>query len=264
MRKVIFLLAGIAFAVAACDEVPTETTAPETAADAPAFKTVAGSSIWAEMSAKLERVVMAEVITAAESGEAGITVLAKDLGNKQLDFDFVPFDPRRAGTPVTDGGWSGSIDGPTDDITYAVDQLGGAIDGLTQAQTNAAIDAAMATWDGQTCSDLPITKNPDFGVPLGVLAGGFLVADVMHAGWDKLNFGGGVLGVTFTFLFCAPCEPTPVYTDIDSNGKLDTAFGEIYYDPVNNIGTPEPWPWTTDGTGIERMMGASSGRPSLS
>lgn len=108
------------------------------------------------------RVVMAEYVTGA-GDKAGATVVSKDVGNKQLALDFVPFDPRRAGTPTTNGGWSGSVTGPDDDITYAVDQLGGAIDGLTQAQTNAAIDAAMATWEAATCSDLPIFKNPDFG-----------------------------------------------------------------------------------------------------
>jgi len=196
------------------------------------------------------RAVMVEYVT-GDGDEAGATVLSKDVGNKQLDFDFVPFDPRRAGTPITNGGWSGSVDGPTDDITYAVDQLGGAIDGLTQEQTNAAIDAAMATWESRSCSNLPLTKNPDFGVPLGVLAGGFLVADVMHAGWDKVEFEGGTLGATFTFGFCDPCDgPDFAWTDINNDGKNDTAWSEIYYDPFSGFFGP-PWPWTTDGSGVD-------------
>ncbi len=196
------------------------------------------------------RAVMAEYVT-GDGDEAGATVISKDVGNKQLLFDFVPFDWRRTG-------WSGSSGGPTDDITYAVDLGDGAIDFLSAAATTAAIDAAMGTWDGEKCSDLPITKVSDGGFDLGVQAwlwglGGspYVVADIMHAGWNDVNFGGGVLGVTITFGFCNPCLPTPVWTDMDGNGKLDAAFREIYYDPVNNIGAPQPWPWTTDGTGID-------------
>jgi hypothetical protein len=189
------------------------------------------------------RVVMAEYVT-GDGDEAGAMVISKDVGNKQLSFDFVPFDPRRP--------WSGPVSGPTDDITYAVDVGDGAIDALSAAATTAAIDAAMGTWDGETCSNLPLTKNPDFGLDLGVIfGGGWLVADVMHAGWNDVNYAGGVLGVTYTFGFCDPCGATPVWTDIDNNKKADAAFREIYYDPVDNSGTPQPWPWTTDGTGID-------------
>lgn len=39
--------------------------------------------------------------------------------------------------------------------------------------------------------------------------------------------------------FCAPCGASPVFTDIDDNGKLDAAFREIYYDPSPN--------WADDG-----------------
>ena len=198
------------------------------------------------------RVAIAEYVTGA-GDEAGATVLSKDVGNMQLALDFVPFDPRRAGTPITNGGWSGSVMGPDDDITYAIDQLGGAIDGLTQAQTNASIDAAMATWEGEACSNLPITQNPDFGVDLGVIfGGGFVVADIQHAGWNNVNFGGGVLGATFTLGFCSPCSGDDfAWTDIDNNGKGDVAFREIYYDPEANFNTPSPWPWTMDGTGVD-------------
>lgn len=184
------------------------------------------------------RAAMAEVLMEGGGEEMGITVFAKDVGNKQLAFDFVPFDPRRVP-------WSG-LTGATDDITYAVDQTGDAVPvfgGLTAAQTTAAIDRAMATWDAMICSTLPITKNPDFGIDIGVVAfifglGGspFVVADVQHAGWRDINFGGGVLGVTFTFQFV---DGAGNPTDIDNNGKLDAAFREIYYDPSFN--------WADDG-----------------
>ena len=174
--------------------------------------------------------------------EAGATVISKVVGNKQLGHDFVPFDSRRAG-------WSGSASG-SDDITYAIDQTGDAVPslgGLSGAQTTAAINRAMATWDEVNCSTLPLTQNSSSGIDIGVVAflngfGGspFIVADVQHAGWRDIDFAPGILGVTFTFIFINP-DGSP--TDIDSNGNLDAAFREIYYDPsftwrddgVNNI-----------------------------
>lgn len=181
------------------------------------------------------RAYSADYVTAPASGEAGNTVLAKDTGNKQLDFDFVPFDPRREG-------WSGPVGGLADDITYAVDMTGDAVPvfgGLSGAQTDAAIDRAMASWEARNCSTLPISQNPDFGLDIGVVAfqigfGGspFVFADVQHAGWRDINFAGGVLGVTFTFGFIDVSQlPNIVFTDVDNNRKFDAAFREIYYDP---------------------------------
>ena len=65
----------------------------------------------------------------------------------------------------------------------------------------------------------------------------FILADVQHAGWRDINFGGGVLGATFTFIFV---DGGGNLTDIDNNGKLDTAFREIYYDPS--------FSWADDGS----------------
>jgi hypothetical protein len=61
------------------------------------------------------RVAMAEFTVAADGGVSGGTVLAHNVGNKHLGADFVPFDPRRS--------WSGPVNGPTDNITYAIDRL---------------------------------------------------------------------------------------------------------------------------------------------
>jgi hypothetical protein len=175
------------------------------------------------------RVEMAEYLTSPASGdEAGATLLARDLGNKRLSADFVAFDPRRT--------WSGSDTG-SDDITFAIDQTGDAVPpfgGATAAATTAAIQAAMGTWSSVACSSLAVDQVADFGLDLGVVAflnnlGGspFVVADLMHAGWRDIDFAGGVLGVTFTFVFTSGGVPT----DIDANGQDDVAFREIYYDP---------------------------------
>ena len=78
-----------------------------------------------------------------------------------------------------------------------------------------------------------------FGAALGLPFSG---ADIFHAGW--LFLGPNVLGVTITFVFIDVSQlPNIVFTDIDGNGKLDTAFREIYYadgftwfdDGVSNI-----------------------------
>jgi len=185
------------------------------------------------------RITMAELITSGEDEEVGITIIASDVGNKQLEFDFVPNDPRRA--------WSGPADQASDDITYAIDQTDDATPiygGLTIAETDAAIVRAMDTWDNQSCSDLPIVRNPDFGIDIGVVAfiyglGGspFIFADIHHAGWRDVNFAGNTLAATFTFGFI---DEMGAFTDVNNDGKLDAAFREIYYDPS--------FPWADDGS----------------
>ena len=163
------------------------------------------------------RVDYAEYLTGGD--EAGQTVFFNNRGNKQLTAHFVPGDPRRGGRT---------------DITYLVDQTEGAVDGLTTAQTTAAIDRAMATWQGVNCSTLPITKLPNVPGDLGVVEfqnglGGspFFFADLTHAGWLPPGIlAPNVIAVTFTFVFINP-DLSP--TDIDNNGLSDVAFREILY-----------------------------------
>lgn len=182
------------------------------------------------------RVAMAEYVTRAEPGaEMGNTVIARDLGNKRLSTQFVEGDPRRA--------WSGP---GANAVTYAVDRTGDAVPlfgGLGGAATDGAIARAMNSWNGLRCSELNMSRNPDFGLDIGVIAflnglGGspFVFADVQHAGWRDINFPGGILGVAFTFVWVDLNGPT----DIDADGYADTAFREIYYDPS--------WAWGTDGS----------------
>jgi len=183
------------------------------------------------------RVLMAETLTAAGSDEMGITVVAKNVGNKQFGEDFVAGDLRRPWS--SDGGNA---------ITYAIDQTADAVPpsgGLTAAQTDAAIERGVMTWDDVRNTDLGLTRNPDGGLDIGAVAwqvsGGlvgspFVFADIQHAGFRDLDFVGGVLGVTFTYIFV---EGANIPTDIDNNGKADVAFREIYYDPT--------WEWKDDG-----------------
>src|SRR5262245_46426521 len=176
------------------------------------------------MNAQLEsngydfRVDRAEYITSDDSAEAGQTVIFNNR-TKQLGVHFVPGDPRRGGRT---------------NITYIVDQAEGAIDGLTVAQTTAAIDRAMATWNDVTCSTIPITKLPDipnldigiFETLLGRPGGPFFLADITHAGWLPAGvLPANVIAVTFTAIFVSGGVPT----DIDNNGQIDAAFREILY-----------------------------------
>lgn len=239
-----------AFALAACDgrmaepELTTDAPAPSPSGMAlPSFSKTAATDAATELSALMDnvngaleaeganyRVAIAEYITDGSGGDAGGTVLSKAIGNKQLVGDFIPNDPRRAP-------WSGPVSGGVDNITYAIDETGDAVPpvgGLTAGQTTGAIDRAMATWDAETCSDLPITRNNATGIDIGRVAflnglGGSLaiVGDVQHAGWRDINFAGNILGVTFTFIFTSGGVPT----DANGDGQADVAFREIYYDP---------------------------------
>jgi hypothetical protein len=192
------------------------------------------------------RAALADYLTPTGSGELGSTVITRSLGNKRLPHDFVPFDSRRAD-------WSGT--GADDDITFAIDQTGDAVppstavEPITAAQTTAAIRSAMATWDNLTCTTLPLVETSAGTTDLGVFAfevtGGArgsetIVADIQHAGWRDVNFAGGILGVTITYIFL---NDDGSETDIDGNGLPDVAFREIYYDPS--------WIWRVNGGDID-------------
>jgi len=165
-------------------------------------------------------VAQVDYLTSEESDDVGQTVFFNDRA-KQLGAHFVPGDPRRGGRA---------------NITYLVDQAEGAVDGLTVAQTTAAIDRAMATWNGVNCSTIPITKRPDIpGLDIGLVerllgqpGGPFFLADITHAGWLPAGvLPQNVIAATFTFIFIDPATRAP--SDIDNNGKLDVAFREILY-----------------------------------
>ena len=235
-----------ALAVTACtDEPVSPTTTPPVPAMSPALAAPSAGTaeeilaLMDAINAQLAvagtdyRVAVAEYLTSPGGGEAGSIILARDLGNKRLDEDFVPFDPRRSD-------WSGSVSGPLDDITFAIDQTTDGtpiLGGLSGEQATAAIQRGVASWEAVQCSNPPLTENPSFGLDIGIVAfleglGGatpFVFADVQHAGFSDIDFGGFVLGVTFTFVFVTDAGDL---TDIDGNGRADVAFREIYYDPT--------------------------------
>jgi hypothetical protein len=234
---------GALLLIAACNEDPSPTAqspaAPVSLATRKAINTGGSAvvllqrtnAVLAARGSKY-RVDHAEWVTRGDADEAGQIVFANDRGNKQLDFQFVPNDPRR---------------GEGTEITYLVDQSDGATHTgtpLTNAQTEAAIDREMNTWETTTtCSNIPIIKVAENGADPDIMDGivfndpsliGTPFADITHAGWypaeffDALAPNGSqfILGVTFTF-FLSDDGVNP--TDINHDGKGDAAFRETYY-----------------------------------
>lgn len=128
----------------------------------------------------------------------------------------------------------------------------------TQAELDGYIEEAMQAWRDRRCADAPIQR---VAVPAGTdpdLLDDFFLgrptpsptyaqpADIVQAGWQPPAFfenftpGGSesILGITFSFVFA---DDQGVDTDINGDGKLDTALAEIYYNPTfiwTNRGAP--------------------------
>ena len=147
------------------------------------------------------------------------------------------------------------------DITYLVDQSDGATaSGLTNAQTEAAIDASLGTWDASRCFEkVDLVKRADAGADPDIFDsffgfGGFgdpFLADIVDAGWLPRAFfeavggpggGRGILAFSVTFIFT---DDAGNPTDINGDNLLDTALNEVYYndtfgDPGNDR-AGNPW-----------------------
>jgi hypothetical protein len=150
------------------------------------------------------RISQREWLTRSETGQVGQTVFFGRRGNKQLVADFVPGDPRRGG--------------PTN-ILYLVDQSGGAaVGGLTNADTEPAIDRAVASWSDVACSNVPIEKAPDTGTDpdLGDVAfgvgdlgtinlGPVTTVDIVHAGFVGAGLFGALTPGCVPGSFTNPC-----------------------------------------------------------
>ena len=129
-----------------------------------------------------------------------------------------------------------------DDITYLVDQSDGATDdGLTNADTEAAIDRSMDTWNSEACLDkVDIVKRADDGTDPDIFDsffgfGGFgnpFLADIVSAGWLPATFfltvtgSPNVLAFSVSFIFINP-DGSP--TDINGDNYADRALNEVYY-----------------------------------
>jgi Matrixin len=173
------------------------------------------------------------------------------------EFRWVAGDPRR----LADG----------DNITYLVDQSDGATaSGLTNAQTEAAIDRSMNTWDSNRCfSKVDIVKRADNGDDPDIFDsffgfGGFgnpFLADITNAGWLPRAFfeavggpggGRGILAFSVTFIFV---DGAGNPTDINGDNRLDAALNEVYYNNTfGQAGTDRadrPWGINAAPPGID-------------
>jgi hypothetical protein len=175
-------------------------------------------------------VFSAEYLTSPESGEIGRTIYFNDLGNKQLDADFVP---------------GLSLDG-NDNISYYIDQNRPSND-LPVSVTSNAINRAMNTWENVTCSNIGLNRVPSnaeiktgwVAAYLGLPGSFDYTADLVHAGWLPAPFFNAIapqgasyiLGVTFTITFT---DENGNLVDSDNNGKADVAWREVYYNDAFN------------------------------
>ena len=181
---------------------------------------------------------MVEYVTQAGSDLAGQTVFRNDR-TKRLGSYWVAGDERR------------EADG--DNLTQLTFDLFADANFGTPAEVDGerAIDSSFGTFNNTSCSTLNVVKRPDAGVlPSAILGIEPFLADISTIGFlpgfifDFFLFDGAsenVLGVTFTFWFIDGPGGPP--TDIDSNGKLDTALKEIWYN--------DDFLWTTNGGGID-------------
>ena len=174
------------------------------------------------------RVVLgyAEYITDPDSGvPGGIEYFQRDLGNGQLNHDFVFNDPRAS--------WDA-----TPDLTFGVKA------GRTSADANLSnqvfwMRESLRIWERQQCSGLTlIESNVNSALPglvenffaTGVIDINLIQADITQVGFSGVSPifppGTSTLGVAYT-LFWTDAEGN--LTDIDNNGKIDVALRELYY-----------------------------------
>lgn len=222
------LIAAVAVAALSCDQNDSRKQALTPVDDTPIFRDL--DSFIPNANARKKKksseygLLKAEYFTVAESGKVGRTIFFMNVGNKQLDSDFVP---------------GLNLDG-TDDISFYIDMNRPSAD-LPVAVSSAAIQRAMQTWDGVTCSELGIFQLPSTKAKTGFVAellgynGSFdYFGDVLHAGWlpgsffDLLDEDGSefILAVTFTIIFTDD-NGEPV--DTNNDGKSDVAWREIYF-----------------------------------
>lgn len=176
---------------------------------------------------------MAEIITDPLSGEEGRVIwLRKDLGNGQLDHDFVYGDPRRA---ALNGGYAG--------VTFGVKTGFQSSDANLTDQIGWLYDSIWI-WDAETCSDLGLVENAvnptsrgvvDHYFRTGIIDEARIEADLTQVGFLGVSPifapGTSTLGVTYTLFWV---DAAGNLTDIDGNGKIDIAFREIYYNDQYN------------------------------
>lgn len=166
--------------------------------------------------------IMLEKVEILGADEAGRTVFFDNKGSKQIGSDWVPNDPRNNGFGAA--------------VPYWIDNTElGTSSGMSEEATFNALNSTMSTWDAVTCSgglDIPFLGTSGFDIGIVQFQAGFggsnlaITGAIAHAGilpavfFETVLGASNVLGVTFTFTY--------TNSDIDGNGKRDTALSEIY------------------------------------
>lgn len=218
-----------------------------------ADENVSVSPIFAEINARLAasgakvRAVKAELLMdgAGWDGVTSTIIIANDRA-RGIGAEWVKGDPRRGGRVGVTYAFGSNTSTPP----LTRDPNGANVRFVPVAQLDAQIEEGMAAWRGLSCSSKAITRvaiaagtDPDyldqyfrgnpFGSPNYVQA-----ADIVQSGWQPPAFfqiiGGGpagnnIIGVAFTFIFGDVVNGAFVPSDIDRNGKDDTALSELYY-----------------------------------
>ncbi len=161
----------------------------------------------------------------------------------QQEFRWVPNDPNR--------------NAQGDDLTYIVDPTRGSTSsGLSAADTEAAIDRSMNTWDRQQClRKVDLVKRAYPGSDVTIFDaffgfGGFgdpFAADIVNAGWYPPEFFAAVgasptgtlaFSVTFTFI-----DDNGNPLDSNNDRYIDTALNEVYYNDAFGGALRPQNPW---------------------
>jgi len=238
------LLAPLALFAAACGS-ESGTTEPDLARTAAAPEVI--NPYLAEANQKLAaqgvnyRVDRAEYVVSGTGEEAAGRTVFADNRTLRLTSRWVPGDERRVN--------------PGPGLTYAHFQ--GFMESASGFDATPAIDASFDTWEALSCSTLELTKEilPGNVFPSGILSLGpsFLnnpqLVDINTVGFlpgaiFDLVLGAGasdnVLGVTFTFVWGTNTPDGFVPSDVDGNGRDDTAFKEVWYN--------DDFAWTLNGS----------------
>jgi hypothetical protein len=247
-------LAGVALAMLACVACTDESTAPAGEAPSPSLSVAGSDGDATGVSAYLQNanrlaaargarvaVSRAELLLSADAPLKTPRLIFANDRALRLDSRWVPRDLRRLSTDAT--------------LTYAVfSPLASATVG---GPSEAAFDASFATWNAARCSRLEVRKKiiPPSQLPSFILTGLFPPADINDVGFlpgalFDLAFGAGssqsTIGVTVTFTFIQigsngqpllDANGNAIPTDIDGDGRSDTAFKEVWFNDALQYST---------------------------
>lgn len=181
-----------------------------------------------------------------ESAIRRFVLLQKDVGNGQLEQDFVYGDPRNA-----------LFDNGNPDITLAVAE-DNVSDDLYLHQQLFWFEESARLWERQACSLpflYPVDSNADFPGIVKIFFDTGQLPLIQEADLTQVGFysaqdfpffaaNPNVLGVAFTLSWV---DGNGNLTDIDGNGKADVAIREIYYN--------DAFEWSDNGAGGEPGSG---------